>query len=90
MIKSKLLNIEGRVQGVGFRYFAYHLAKELSLYGWVKNIYDGTVKINVIGDEIIIDSFIEKLKTGNGFSRVDRMDITEYPNLNLKIFEIRY
>ena len=47
----------GRVQGVGFRYTAYHIAQELSLSGWVKNEFDGTVLCEVQGDGAAIDEF---------------------------------
>ena len=33
----------GRVQGVGFRYKATHLARHFGLTGWARNEYDGTV-----------------------------------------------
>ena len=34
----------GRVQGVGFRYYAVQKANQLGLTGWVKNLYDGSVE----------------------------------------------
>ena len=36
----------GRVQGVGFRYYAVQKANQLGLTGWVKNLYDGSVVSN--------------------------------------------
>lgn len=35
----------GRVQGVGFRYYAVNKANQLGLTGWVKNLPDGTVEM---------------------------------------------
>ena len=41
----------GRVQGVGFRYYAVQKANQLGLTGWVKNLYDGSVEMEVEGQE---------------------------------------
>ncbi len=61
----------GKVQGVGFRYFTAMKAMEFNLYGFCKNLPDGTVHIEVQGEEKNISLFISAIKTGNGFCRVD-------------------
>lgn len=48
----------GRVQGVGFRYYCYHKATQLGLTGWVRNLYDGSVEMEVQGREEQIDELI--------------------------------
>ena len=48
----------GRVQGVGFRYYAVQKANQLGLTGWVKNLYDGSVEMEVEGEEPLIDQLI--------------------------------
>jgi acylphosphatase len=48
----------GRVQGVGFRYYAVQKANQLGLTGWVKNLYDGSVEMEVEGQEELIDQLI--------------------------------
>lgn len=48
----------GRVQGVGFRYYAVNKANQLGLTGWVKNLPDGTVEMEVQGEEPLIDQLI--------------------------------
>jgi acylphosphatase len=58
------LQIEGYVQGVGYRYFCYDRARSLQLSGWVKNNRDGSVSALVEGDRSSIEAFIEMLKTG--------------------------
>lgn len=79
----------GRVQGVGFRYTAYHIAQELSLTGWVKNEFDGTVLCEVQGDGAAIDEFLGKLN-GSRYIRIDDMDIKELaPDKSERCFDIR-
>ena len=43
--------IQGRVQGVGFRWFVHREASELDLRGWVRNTEDGDVEVVASGDE---------------------------------------
>ena len=61
----------GHVQGVGFRYEAIRIASRLSLVGWVKNKYDGSVVIEIEDPSNYIDSFMMAIRT------VPRFDITE-------------
>lgn len=70
------IRFHGRVQGVGFRYTAYHIAQSLGLTGWVENEYDGTVLCEVQGTGADIDMFLGKLN-GSRYIRVDDMDIKE-------------
>ncbi len=58
----KLLMFDGTVQGVGFRYRATYIAQDLGLSGWVKNLYDGRVQMEVQGTALQIDRMIERLK----------------------------
>ncbi|HHE47313.1 MAG TPA: acylphosphatase [Bacteroidetes bacterium] len=70
MISAHIL-LGGIVQGVGFRWFVRREADRLGLTGTVKNLADGSVEIHVEGEREVIDDFVELLKVGNGFSRVD-------------------
>jgi acylphosphatase len=45
--------VEGRVQGVGFRYFVLEVAELLGIYGWVRNRWDDTVEVLAEGTFII-------------------------------------
>ena len=69
------IQVFGRVQGVGFRYFANYTAAALDLTGWVKNCEDGSVQLEVQGKEESISLFIEKLKEGNRFTKIDNMNL---------------
>lgn len=55
--KAVQLVVEGRVQGVGYRWWAVGEAKRLRLDGWVRNRADGTVEALVIGPEDAIARF---------------------------------
>jgi len=56
--------VRGHVQGVGFRYFCYTRATQLSLTGWVRNRADGTVALLAEGDRASIEMLIDELKSG--------------------------
>ena len=63
----------GRVQGVGFRYYSVYKARQLGLTGWVRNLYDGSVEMEVQGDERSIDELIMFLENQR-FILIERMD----------------
>ncbi len=52
---------EGRVQGVGFRWTVRHLAKGFDIIGWIKNLPDGRVQMQVSGENEEIRSFLEAI-----------------------------
>jgi acylphosphatase len=65
--------IEGRVQGVGFRWFAQREAAELGLRGWVRNTEEGAVELVASGPENDLDQLRAALEQGPRGSRVDRI-----------------
>ena len=79
------LSIVGRVQGVGFRYFALQRAKELGITGWVKNTVDGNVEVVAQGDEPTLKTYVDYLHLGPTLSRVDK--ITTYKSEVIKVFD---
>ena len=65
----------GRVQGVGFRFFVQQTAMDIGLTGWVKNMSDGTVTMEVQGTMENIEDFTRRIRRGAGFIRVERLDM---------------
>jgi acylphosphatase len=83
--------VYGRVQGVGFRYYAYYEALKQQLTGWIKNNDDGTVELEVQGEKEAVQSFIEKISEGPPFAKVTKLE-TAYiePISNEKTYRIIY
>jgi acylphosphatase len=63
--------IQGRVQGVGFRWFVHREASELNLRGWVRNTEDGDVEVVAAGETADLGDLRAGLKRGPRGSRVD-------------------
>ncbi len=80
--------VQGRVQGVGFRFFAERAARELGVRGWVRNLPDGSVEAVAEGDDEALATFIERLQRGPLSSRVDRVDVAEAPAQGFERFDI--
>lgn len=68
----------GHVQGVGFRYYCVHKARQLGLTGWVKNKYDGTVEAEEQGLEEQIDQLIQYLNSQT-YILITNMDVKKLP-----------
>ena len=90
MIRYSII-ADGRVQGVGFRYFTQITALTFNLTGWCENLMDGKVKIEIQGLEEDINSFLSKIKKGNNFCRVDDIELINIPLVNgEKKYKIKY
>ena len=61
MRKQVRVLYSGRVQGVGFRFSAKHIADGLSIDGWVRNLPDGKVEIAAEADEGALKTFLDKV-----------------------------
>lgn len=68
----------GRVQGVGFRYHAMNGARLFGLTGWVSNLSDGSVEMEVQGPSEAIDCMLRELGSGR-WIRVESMDTRMIP-----------
>ena len=65
--------IAGRVQGVGFRWFARVAGRRLELSGWVRNRNDGTVEVAAAGPQEKLDQFRRQLSRGPDAASVERV-----------------
>ena len=89
MVRKRLTFI-GRVQGVGFRYRAYHAAQGLRLTGWVMNNWDGSVIMEAQGQEEEIDKLVAMIGKGT-FVMIDRIDSKTIPLVeDERSFKVRH
>ena len=75
--------IGGRVQGVGFRFFAQRTASRLGLPGWVRNLPDGGVEAEAQGDPNSLSAFESALRQGPRGARVayfEHIEISDEPD----------
>ncbi len=81
----------GRVQGVGFRFFVQSNAKGLGITGWVKNMSDGSVTMELQGESETVERLIAKIKRGNDWIRVNDFEESDLPVVKGEnTFAIRY
>ena len=76
---AKKFLIVGRVQGVGFRYFAERWASQLGVCGYVKNLWDGNVEVYAIGDLVQIEELKRHLAEGPRSARVQSITESDEP-----------
>ena len=82
--------IHGRVQGVGYRAFAAHSAKQIGLTGWVRNRFNGTVETVAEGDRSQLEQYLQNLQRGPGPSNVSQVDAEWSPaTLEFDQFKVR-
>ena len=71
-------SIEGQVQGVGFRYRATNAARANGLTGWVDNLWDGRVEMEVQGELSQIEEMIQEIQSGS-FIRIEKYQMEDLP-----------
>lgn len=69
--------ITGRVQGVGFRWYARREAEERGLAGWVRNLDDGSVEAEAEGPSDVVDGLVVWLRHGPATAEVSAVVVTE-------------
>lgn len=72
--------VQGRVQGVGFRWFVSREARRLKLVGWARNLSDGSVEVVAAGEETAIASLEQALNRGPSMSHVTGVEKEELPH----------
>jgi acylphosphatase len=74
---ARRIVVSGRVQGVGFRFFARSAAVREGLHGWVRNLPDGRVEISAEGEAEALDRFEHKLRHGPPGARVEDLEVAD-------------
>jgi len=75
MIIRKRIQVYGRVQGVGFRWYASMMASRLNVTGWAHNEYDGSVTLEVQGNEADVRDFTNAVTSGPRYAEVEDFSI---------------
>lgn len=85
-----MLLVSGRVQGVGFRWFAEREALKRDVKGYVRNLADGRVEIWAQAEQERLGEFCETIRKGPPASRVDEMQMKPVPvDATLSAFRVR-
>lgn len=89
MISKKVI-FHGRVQGVGFRYTVKDLARGFEICGWVKNLTDGSVELQVMGPADEVTDLIHEITAESSVAHhITTFSTEDVPNLeNCKGFSI--
>ncbi len=83
------ITIQGRVQGVGFRYYTKLKADTLDIRGFVKNQPDGSVYIEAEGEPDAMNAFIAFCRKGPPLARVINMVVVNDEYCGFKNFQVR-
>lgn len=68
--KAKRFFVSGKVQGVGYRYFAMDTAEQMGITGYAKNLADGRVEVYAIGSISQLRDFVRELRRGPALASV--------------------
>lgn len=83
--------ITGRVQGVGFRNFTQHTARDLGLTGWVRNEPDGSVRLEAEGPRSALNDLHEAVQQGPRMARVEAVQADwQGADGDFETFRVRY
>lgn len=91
MTTARRFIVRGRVQGVGFRYFAIRAARQAGVAGTVRNLSDGTVEAIAEGAAAAIAEFRAALEHGPSYGHVEQVcEIEMQPTGRYTGFEVVY
>lgn len=83
----KHIFVSGRVQGVGFRYRTRYLAESLGITGWVRNLYDERVEMEIQGREEDMNQLFRKLQEDR-FILIESCEVENIPVIEEHGFKI--
>ena len=79
------------MQGVGFRWSVRHAAKGFDVTGWVRNLRDGRVELQVTGEEDEVRAFLDRIAQGELHSLIHKQTEKKLDEaVAARGFEIRY
>ena len=81
--------IRGRVQGVGYRWWACTQARQLKIGGWIRNRRDGSVELLASGAATAVDYLLEACRRGPASAAVTSLERFEAPDEDFSGFEER-
>ena len=89
---GRRLVAEGRVQGVGFRWFVLRQAQALGVQGWVRNLPDGRVEVVGLASPEALAQLEAMVQEGPPGSRVTRVTSADVPHedVDAKSFTVRH
>lgn len=85
---TKRLNITGRVQGVGFRFYFERAARQHGVRGWVRNRRDGSVEAVIQGEDAAVAAVVAWAQRGPRNAVVDDVAVTDADG-SYEDFEVR-
>jgi acylphosphatase len=74
---ARLYMVSGRVQGVGYRYFAEREGNALGVRGYVRNLSTGSVEVYAVGEARVLETFKGRLAQGPFGARVAGIEESE-------------
>lgn len=89
MIKHLSIKVTGKVQGVFFRASTKDVAEKLDLHGFVRNERDGSVYIEVEGEEENLRQFVVWCQQGPVHAQVSKVELIEGKVQNFTSFEVK-
>ena len=83
--EQRHIHIHGKVQGVGYRFFATRVARRLGLKGFIQNNRDGSVEAVLAGSEEVVLTMIELCRDGPPGAQVTAIDQREAGAVDLAL-----
>jgi len=88
--KAVDVTVQGRVQGVSFRYYAERQAHQVGITGWVRNEPDGSVAGHFEGDDDAVDAMVEWCRQGPPMARVRNVAVRDGRAFGHASFDVRF
>jgi acylphosphatase len=88
--KSVDVTVQGRVQGVSFRFYTERQAHKLGVKGWVRNEPDGSVAAHFEGADDVVDAMVEWCRQGPPMAHVRNVAVREGHHAGHTSFDVRF